>query len=160
MTVQEFADKLNLKILTGDELEREIKDCYIGDLLSWVMGRAPSDSAWLTVMGNINSIAVATLADVSCIVLVENAPLDANAKQKAEIHGVNILSTAENSYSIAKKLSALIGPRYEVFLRPTPSFLSFALRRRRYDSEQYHGYGKAFGAGRYRSDRPQFLSKL
>ena len=108
MTVQEFADKLNLKILTGDELEREIKDCYIGDLLSWVMGRAPSDSAWLTAMGNINSIAVATLADVSCIVLVENAPLDANAKQKAEIHGVNILSTAENSYSIAKKLSELI----------------------------------------------------
>ncbi|MED9969189.1 MAG: DRTGG domain-containing protein [Ruminococcus sp.] len=108
MTVQELADKLNLNILTGEELDREIKDCYIGDLLSWVMGRAPSDSAWLTVMGNINSIAVATLADVSCIVLVENAPLDENARQKAEIHGVNILSTGENSYSIAKKLSTLI----------------------------------------------------
>lgn len=108
MTVQEFADKLNLKVLTGDELDREIKDCYIGDLLSWVMGRAPADSAWLTVMGNINSIAVATLADVSCIVLVENAPLDENAKQKADIHGVNILSTEENSYSVAKKLSELI----------------------------------------------------
>lgn len=108
MTVHEFADKLNLKVLTGDELDREIKDCYIGDLLSWVMGRAPADSAWLTVMGNINSIAVATLADVSCIVLVENAPLDENAKQKADIHGVNILSTEENSYSVAKKLSELI----------------------------------------------------
>ncbi len=108
MTVQEFADKLNLKILMGDELDREIKDCYIGDLLSWVMGRAPSDSAWLTVMGNINSIAVATLADVSCIVLVENAPLDENARQKAEIHGVNILASGENSYNVAKKLSALI----------------------------------------------------
>ncbi|HCA04429.1 MAG TPA: hypothetical protein DEO32_00875 [Ruminococcaceae bacterium] len=108
MTVQEFAEKLDLKILTGDELDREINDCYIGDLLSWVMGRAPADSAWLTVMGNINSIAVATLADVSCIVLVENAPLDENARQKAEIHGVNILSTEENSYNVAKKLSALI----------------------------------------------------
>ena len=108
MNVKEFAERLDLKILVEDDLEREITDCYIGDLLSWVMGRAPENSAWLTVMGNINSIAVATLADVSCIVLVENAPLDANAKQKAEIHGVNILSTAENSYSIAKKLSALI----------------------------------------------------
>ena len=108
MTVQEMAERLDLKILTGDELEREVTDCYIGDLLSWVMGRAPGDCAWLTVMGNINSIAVATLADVSCIVLVENAPLDADAMKKADIHGVNILSTSENSYSIAKKLSALL----------------------------------------------------
>ena len=108
MTVQEFADKLNLKILTGDELDREIKDCYIGDLLSWGMGRAPADAAWLTVMGNINSIAVATLADVSCIVLVENAALDSEAQKKAEMHGVTILQTEENSYSLAIKLYRLL----------------------------------------------------
>lgn len=105
MTVQEFANRFDMKIITGDELDREIKDCYIGDLLSWVMGRAPSDSVWLTVMGNINSIAVATLADVSCIVLVENAPLDDEAKNKAEIHGVNILSTDATAYEVAARLS-------------------------------------------------------
>ena len=66
------------------------------------------DSAWLTVMGNINSIAVATLADVSCIVLVENAALDAEAKAKAEMHGVTILSTELNSYALAVELSKLI----------------------------------------------------
>ncbi len=80
----------------------------IGDLLSWVMGRAPADSAWLTVMGNINSIAVATLADVSCIILVENAALDDNARQKAEMHGVNILTTEENAYQLAVKISKLL----------------------------------------------------
>lgn len=108
MTVKEFIEKCNLKILVSGELDREIKDCYIGDLLSWVMGRAPEDSAWLTVMGNINSIAVATLADVSCIVLVENAALDGEAKAKAEMHGVTILSTELNSYALAKELSKLI----------------------------------------------------
>ena len=108
MEVKEFAERLNLKILVEGELDREINDCYIGDLLSWVMGRAPEDSAWLTVMGNINSIAVATLADVSCIVLTENAPLDADAKAKAEMHGVTILSTEENSYNVAVKLSKLL----------------------------------------------------
>ena len=84
MTVKDFIEKCNLKVLVEGELDREITTCYIGDLLSWVMGRAPGDSAWLTVMGNINSIAVATLADVSCIVLVENAALDAEAKAKAK----------------------------------------------------------------------------
>ncbi|MBQ1238733.1 MAG: hypothetical protein IIX71_01945, partial [Ruminococcus sp.] len=95
MTVQDLIEKLNLKILVEGELDREVTDCYIGDLLSWVMGRAPGDSAWLTVMGNINSIAVATLADVRCIILVENAALDAEAKRKADMHGVTILQTEE-----------------------------------------------------------------
>lgn len=109
MTVKEIADKLSLTPLVEDDFDREVTDCYIGDLLSWVMGRAPGDSAWLTVMGNINSIAVATLADVSCIILVENAALDADAKAKADMHGVNILTTDENSYHLAKKLSTLLG---------------------------------------------------
>ena len=108
MTVKDFIEKQNLKVLVEGELDREIDTCYIGDLLSWVMGRAPMDSAWLTVMGNINSIAVSTLADVSCIVLVENAALDAEAKAKAEMHGVTILSTELNSYALAVELSKLI----------------------------------------------------
>lgn len=108
MTVKELIDQLNLTVLVEDDLEREVTGCYIGDLLSWVMGRAPADSAWLTVMGNINSIAVATLADVSCIILVENAALDDNARQKAEMHGVNILTTEDNAYDLAVKLSKLI----------------------------------------------------
>ena len=108
MTVNELKDKLGLKVLVEDDLDREVTDCYVGDLLSWVMGRAPADSAWLTVMGNINSIAVATLADVSCIILVENAALDDNARQKADMHGVNILTTDMNSYKLAVEISKLI----------------------------------------------------
>ena len=108
MTVKDLIEKLNLKVLVEDDLDREVTDCYVGDLLSWVMGRAPADSAWLTVMGNINSIAVATLADVACIILVENAALDENARTKAEMHGVNILTTPENSYRVAVEISKLI----------------------------------------------------
>ena len=108
MNIKEAVEKLNLKILTEGDLEREITDCYIGDLLSWVMGRAKEDSIWLTVMGNINSIAVATLADVACIVLVENASLDDDAKAKAEMMGVTILQTEENSYKLAVKISELL----------------------------------------------------
>ena len=108
MNVKQLIKKLNLELLVEGDLERGINDCYIGDLLSWVMGRAPMDSAWLTVMGNINSIAVAVLADVSCIILVENSALDDEAKKKAETQDVTILRTAENSYSLAVKIHELI----------------------------------------------------
>ena len=108
MNITQAVEKLNLKTLVSGDMEREITDCYIGDLLSWVMGRAPEDSIWLTVMGNINSIAVATLADVSCIVLVENAALDEDAKKKAELHDVTILQSEENSYALATKIYELL----------------------------------------------------
>ena len=108
MNIKEAAEKLNLKILVNGDMDREITDCYIGDLLSWVMGRAGEDSIWLTVMGNINSIAVATLADVACIVLVENASLDDDAKAKAEALDVTILQTEENSYHLATKIYELL----------------------------------------------------
>jgi len=108
MNTKELIEKLNLSVLVESDLERDITDCYIGDLLSWVMGRAPMDSVWLTVMGNINSIAVATLADVSCILLVENASLDEDAKNKAQAVGVTILQSEENAYNLAVKINKLL----------------------------------------------------
>lgn len=108
MNVSQAVEKLNLKILVEGDMTREITDCYIGDLLSWVMGRAGEDSIWLTVMGNINAVAVATLADVSCIVLTENAALDEEAKKKAELHDVTILQSEENSYHLATKIYELL----------------------------------------------------
>lgn len=108
MNTKELIEKLNLSVLVESDLERDITDCYIGDLLSWVMGRAPMDSVWLTVMGNINSIAVATLADVSCILLVENASLDDEAKQKAQAVGVTVLQSEENAYNLAVKINKLL----------------------------------------------------
>ncbi len=109
MTVKEFSDKLNLKYLCNEEKAetREIDGCYCGDLLSWVMSRAEADNVWLTVMGNVNSIGVAVLADVACIVLTENAPLDDNAKQKADENGVIVLTTDKNSYKVAAEFSKL-----------------------------------------------------
>lgn len=74
--------------------EREIADVYCADLLSWAMGNAPEGGAWCTVMGNINAVAVAALADVAVIVLCENAALEEEARQKATEQGVNIVTTA------------------------------------------------------------------
>ncbi len=108
MTVKELIDALNLKVLCGDYLNKEISGCYCGDLLSWVMSRAQEGDVWLTVMGNINSVGVAVLADVACIVLTENAALDADALKRAEQNDVIILQTDKNSYQMASAISKMI----------------------------------------------------
>jgi serine kinase of HPr protein (carbohydrate metabolism regulator) len=108
MTVKELVEKLNLKVLVEGDMDQEITGGYCGDLLSWVMGRAQAGDCWMTVMGNINAVAVAVLADTACIVLTENATLDDDAKARAEMQGVTILATEENSYTVAKKLGEIL----------------------------------------------------
>ena len=94
--------------LTLPDGDREIVGAYMGDLLSWVMGRAHADAAWITIMSNQNVAAVAVLADVSCVILTEGVTLDENVKGLAEAKGINVLTTALPSYEAAVRLSELI----------------------------------------------------
>ena len=108
MTVRELVEKASFKAAVLPDPDREITGVYIGDLLSWVMGRAKEGSVWLTVMGNINAVAVATLADCACIVLTENAPLDEDARQRAEMQNVPIYSTDLNAFEMSVKVAELL----------------------------------------------------
>ena len=101
MTVEEMARAMQLETLVEGDGARAVTGGYCGDLLSWVMGRVKEGDAWITVMGNVNAIAVATLTDVSCIVLTENASLDADAAQKAEMQGIPVYGCGANSYQTA-----------------------------------------------------------
>lgn len=108
MTVNNLVEKLNLKILVEGDQNREINGGYCGDLLSWVMGRAQSGDCWFTVMGNVNAIAVSFLADCACIVLCENATLDNDAQERAELQDICVLASEENAYILANKLGELL----------------------------------------------------
>ena len=108
MTVQTLCDTFGWTILTEGDLTREVTGCYCGDLLSWVMSKAQDGDCWLTVMGNVNAVAVAVLTDCACIVLTEHAALDDEAKERAEQQGVTILTTAQNAYQAAAALSKVL----------------------------------------------------
>lgn len=110
MTVKDLQKELGLTYLCSEEIaeEKEIDGCYCGDLLSWVMSRAQSGNIWLTVMGNVNSIGVAVLADISCIILTENAALDEDAKKRATENEVVILTSSKNAYELAAEISKII----------------------------------------------------
>ena len=105
MTINDLAQACGWKLLAGEEgIDNQVDGCYIGDLLSWVMGRAQSGNVWLTVMGNLNAIAVAALADTSGIVLCEDAALDQDAKKRADMQGIPVFSCEENLYQTSIKV--------------------------------------------------------
>ena len=106
MTVKEFKEKANLTALCLVEPDREIRGGYAGDLLSWVMGRARADDAWITIMSNQNILAVATLADVACIILAEGVVLDKDILDTALAKGINVLSSEADTFKISAMLSS------------------------------------------------------
>ena len=104
MKISEMADKFGWKLLAGEDgADREINGVYVGDLLSWVMGRCQEDNLWFTVMGNINAVAVAALTDACGIVLTESAALDEDAKKRADMQGIAIYWTEDNTYTACTK---------------------------------------------------------
>jgi len=73
--------------------DTEITKVFCCDLLSIAMGKAPAGSAWVTVMANVNTLAVATLTDVACIILAEGAAFDETLVNKAKEEGIAVLKT-------------------------------------------------------------------
>ncbi len=109
MTVQQLVDTVPLTVFNLGDPDRPVEGAYCGDLLSWVMGRAPADGAWLTIMSNVNVAAVAALADVACVVLAEGVIPDAPLQDKAAAKGITLLGTALSVYDCALKLGGLGG---------------------------------------------------
>jgi hypothetical protein len=108
MTVRELSDICGFEVHSLCDAERSIDGAYVGDLLSWVMGRAEFNDAWITIMSNVNVIAVATLSDVSCVILAEGVRPDAELIEVARAKGVNLLSSPHPTYETAVKISELI----------------------------------------------------
>lgn len=94
MKIGDLIQDGSFKLLNdGNNSDREISVPYCCDLLSVAMGRMPADSAWVTVMGNVNTLAVAALADAACIILAEGSHLDEPAMNRAKQQEITVFET-------------------------------------------------------------------
>lgn len=109
MTVTELADMLKCSVAAGDgEIGRPVTGCCCGDLLSWMMTRTRPGDAWVTVMGNVNAVAVASLAEAACIVLAEGAKPDEEALRRANEKGVAMLCSGRPAAQLAHDILELL----------------------------------------------------
>ncbi len=108
MTVSEIAGRLGLEIICAPAPDRPVQGVYIGDLLSWVMGRARAGEAWITIMSNQNVAAVAVLAELGCVILAENVRPSEELLEAAQQRGVNLLRADRSVYDLAWRLHRLL----------------------------------------------------
>lgn len=111
MNAGELAQKINARIVTGEAgIGREVTGVYACDLLSRVMSHAAKGDAWVTVHTHINVVAVALLAEVSCVILPEGIVVEEQTLKKAEEEGIPILSTGLDCYGVCCVAYECLGP--------------------------------------------------
>jgi hypothetical protein len=106
MNLQTIIDKLELKVLTKPLLFQtiEIDAAYMSDLLSCVMTSAKPHSVWVTLIANINIVAVSSLLEIRAVIITENAQPDQATIDRADKEGVVLLSTPKGNHEISGKL--------------------------------------------------------
>ena len=104
MRLQTIFELPGFRVLAKGDPGREISRVFCCDLLSIAMGKAPADGVWVTVMGNRNTLAVASLTDTACIILAEGVSLDEETLKKAREEGIAVLSTDLPVFDAALKI--------------------------------------------------------
>ena len=104
MKVSDIITKCSFTLLIDADTDRDITGVYAGDLLSWVMGHGEEGQCLVTIMSNVNVLAVASLLDFSCVILAENVKPDEEFLALAKEKEINILSSKESAYTICTLL--------------------------------------------------------
>jgi len=105
MIVNEIVKKLELKVFNQNaDLSLEVNSGFIGDLLSHVMGKSEEGQMWLTVQTHKNVLAIASLNDLSAVVLIDGQKPDANMLEAAEEEGIPILGSEKSAFQLGGEL--------------------------------------------------------
>lgn len=109
MTIQDLANSKKFELVNmGEGGTVKIVKPFCCDLLSICMSKTPVGAAWVTVMGNINTLAVLSLTDAACIILAEDAVFDEPALEKAKQEGITVFRTEMPVFEAAYTVKELI----------------------------------------------------
>ena len=108
MTVFDIVKSFELKIKTGkDRLNGEVTGGYAGDLLSDVIAHSRKGNIWITIQTHPNIVAVATMKELTGIILTGGREPDSDTLQKAEEEGIPILLSPLLTFELAGRLYQL-----------------------------------------------------
>ncbi len=112
MELTTIIETLELKVNTpGGNLSRTVTGIYVSDLLSDVLAHAKEGNLWVTLQGHPNIVAVASMKDLSGIVLVNGRTPEEETLKKANDEAIPVLTTDMPTFELAGKLYGLIGEK-------------------------------------------------
>lgn len=107
MNGKELFDALGLKTVCGEA--DSFDGVYAGDLLSRAMSHVEADNLWITIMNNVNVIAVASLTEAAAVILAEGVVLVPEALEAAVEKGICVLSSDKTVYELCAEIAKNLG---------------------------------------------------
>ena len=107
MLVRQVIKTLGLNLTAGSKIDVEITGGYASDLLSCVMAGAQKGNIWVTLQAHPNVVAVASLIELSAVVITEGVAPDPETIHKAEDTGIPLLTTAQDTFTTVAALAEL-----------------------------------------------------
>jgi hypothetical protein len=108
MTIREAAAALGAEICQNEFEDIPLAGAYTSDLLSDVMANAKEGGALITIQAHKNTVAVATLVNISVIIVCNSRPLPEDMLEAARDEGIAVARTAENQFTVSGKLYKLL----------------------------------------------------
>lgn len=109
MNLAELVEKLNLSIFSGKEaLSKPVTGGYTSDLLSDVMGHAGSGQVWITLQTHKNVVAIASLKELSAIILVKGYKPDDEMLSQSIAERIPVLGTTLETFEITGRVFMLL----------------------------------------------------
>ena len=103
MKISELLEKTDFALVSQLH-DQEIEGAYVGDLLSFVMGKGGQGNAWVTIQAHKNILAVASLREFSCIIIADDVAINDTFIQDANEEGINVLKSKLPAYETCKVL--------------------------------------------------------
>jgi len=108
MTIGELAEALGAEICQTEFEDGDLAGAYTSDLLSDVMAHAKDGGALITIQAHRNTVAVATLVNISVIVICNSRPLPPDMLEAARDEGIAVIRTKENQFTVSGKIWELL----------------------------------------------------
>jgi hypothetical protein len=105
LKIKELIEKCELQVVNEMfEPEKEVSGGYTSDLLSDVIANSKKDNVWITMQTHLNIVAVASLKELTAIIIVMNREIDKDALEKAREEKILVLSTNLTAFQISGKI--------------------------------------------------------
>lgn len=104
MMLMEIVQKLGLTPKVDGIGDRAVTSGYCSDLLSDVLKNAKTGCIWVTNQKHQNCVAVASLLDLSGVIITGGIEPDADTLEKAVAEQVPLYTTAESAFDVAGRL--------------------------------------------------------
>ena len=104
MKISEIAAALNAEICQSEFNDTDVSCAYTSDLLSDVMAHAKEGGAFITIQAHKNTVAVASLTNISVIIICNSRPLPEDMLEAAKEEDIAVIRTKENQFTVSGKL--------------------------------------------------------